>query len=399
MKVLIADKLPEAGLEAFRAAGFEVECDPGLKDEALVDAIATSGAKVLVVRSTKVPRAALEAGSLALVVRAGAGYNNVDTEAASQLGIYVANCPGKNAVAVAELTWGLIVSLDRRIPDAVRELREGSWNKKEFSKADGLLGKTLGVIGLGEIGRQVVRRAHAFGMPVVAWSRSLTPEAAAKLKVTRVDSPKEVAARADVVTVHVALTGDTRSLCDADFFAAMKPGALFVNTSRGEVVDGAALAEAIGDKGLRAGLDVWNKQPKDATGAFEDPLGKLEAVYGTHHIGASTQQAQDAVAMEAVRVARVYKETGAVENCVNLLQRSPAPCALVVRHLDRVGVLAGVLQALKAEQVNVQEMHNVLFTGQGAAACATIHLSREPSPELLERIAAQEHVLALQLTR
>jgi D-3-phosphoglycerate dehydrogenase len=396
MRVLIADALPEAGLQGFEQAGYEVTCDPALADDALAEAIRAQGADVLVVRSTKVPRAALEAGRLGLVIRAGAGYNNVDVEAASELGIYVANCPGKNAVAVAELTLGLILALDRRIPDCVEALRAGRWNKKRFAKAEGLLGRTLGIVGMGEIGRQVAARAKAFGMPVVAWSRSLTPERAEALGVGFAAEPREVAARADVVSVHVALTSETRGMIGAPFFGAMREGALFINTSRGDVVDGDALRGAIASRGIRCGLDVWNRQPKASEAPFDDPLGALPEVYGTHHIGASTAQAQRAVAAEAVRVARVYRETGEVPNCVNLAARSSATTTLVVRHLDQVGVLAEILSQLKAAEINVQEMENVIFRG-ARAACATIHLDTRPAPALLEALAASERVLGVRL--
>ncbi len=393
MKVLVADKLPAAGLDGFRAAGFDVISEPALKDEALVERVGSSEAQILVVRSTKVPRAALEAGKLGLVIRAGAGYNNVDVAAASALGVYVANCPGKNAIAVAELTWGLILSLDRQIPACVDDLRAGKWNKKGFAKANGLFGRTLGVIGLGEIGKQVVLRAKAFGMPVVAWSRSLTPELADELGIEQLSSTVEVAKRADVASVHVALNDQTRGMIGGEFFDALRPGSLFVNTSRGAVVDGDALEKAVKENGIRAGLDVWPVQPSSSVAKFEDPLGKLEGVIGTHHIGASTAQAQEAVAMEALRVATVFKQTGDVHNCVNLSAESPTPYALVVRHHDRVGVLAFVLENLREAQINVQQMHNVLFEGEDSAACATIHVNKLPTADLLAKLGDHEHVI------
>src|SRR6187397_3384262 len=141
MKVLVADKFEKSGIEGLKAAGSEVIYEPDLKDDALTQAIAATGADILVVRSTKVTAAMLDAGRLSLIVRAGAGYNTIDVAAASTRGIYVSNCPGKNAIAVAELTFGLILSLDRRIPDNVAALRAGAWNKKEFSKAQGLYGR------------------------------------------------------------------------------------------------------------------------------------------------------------------------------------------------------------------------------------------------------------------
>ncbi|MEZ6185819.1 MAG: 3-phosphoglycerate dehydrogenase family protein [Planctomycetota bacterium] len=397
MKVVVADKLPQSGLENLRAAGYEVQNDPGLKDDALVEAVRQSGAQVLIVRSTKVPRAVLEAGKLSLVIRAGAGYNNVDVEAASELGIYVANCPGKNAVAVAELTFGLLLAIDRHIPECVQAIRDGQWNKKQFSQASGLYGRTLGVIGLGEIGRQVVQRAHAFGMKVVAWSRSLTPELAEELDVERVTDLSAVAFAADVVSVHLALTEQTKGAIGSDFFAALRPGTIFLNTSRGPVVDGPALRRAVEEKGVRAGLDVWNVQPSDSVGTFADPLGGLEGVYGTHHIGASTDQAQEAVAEEAVRVARAYREHGKVHNCVNLTDRSLATAGLVVRHRDKVGVLAFVLQTLKGANLNVEDMENIVFHG-GKAACATIRVSHSPPESLIDEINAHEDVFGVRVT-
>src|SRR6187397_802208 len=171
MKVLVADKFEKSGIEGLKAAGCEVVYEPDLKDDSLTQAIASSGADVLVVRGTKVTTPMLDAGRLSLIVRAGAGYNTIDVAAASTRGIYVSNCPGKNAIAVAELTFGLILSLDRRIPDNVAALRAGTWNKKEFSKAAGLYGKTLGLLGFGSIGQELARRAQAFGLHLVIWSR------------------------------------------------------------------------------------------------------------------------------------------------------------------------------------------------------------------------------------
>src|SRR5215210_403886 len=171
MKVLVADKFEKSGIDGLAAAGCEVVYEPDLKDETLTGAIRSSGADVLVVRSTKVTTPMLDAGRLSLIVRAGAGYNTIDVAGASKRGIYVSNCPGKNAIAVAELAFALMLSLDRRVPDNVAELRAGKWNKKEFSKAQGLFGRTLGLLGYGNIGQEVARRAHAFGMPIVVWSR------------------------------------------------------------------------------------------------------------------------------------------------------------------------------------------------------------------------------------
>jgi D-3-phosphoglycerate dehydrogenase len=396
MKVLVADKFEQSGQDGLKAAGCEVTYQPDLKDDALVEAIGREQPDVLVVRGTKVSEAALDAGALKLVVRAGAGYNTIDVAAASSRGIYVSNCPGKNAIAVAELALALILALDRRIADNVQQLREGRWNKKEFSKARGLMGRTLGLVGTGQIGQEVITRARAFGMRVVAWSRSLTEERAAELGVERMESPLDVARESDVVSVHVALNAETRGMINADFFGAMREGAYFVNTARGEVVDQDALLQAMRTRGLRAGLDVYANEPTTAAGEFADEIAREPNLYGTHHVGASTDQAQEAIAAETVRIVKTFKETGRVPNVVNLAERTPATHTLVVRHRDRPGVLAGVLDAIRVAGINVQEMENVVFAG-AQAAVARINLEAAPPEDTLSRLRAGEDIIELDL--
>jgi D-3-phosphoglycerate dehydrogenase len=415
MKVLVADKFEKSGIEGLKAAGCEVVYEPDLKEDSLTKAIGSSGADVLVVRSTKVTAPMLDAGRLSLIVRAGAGYNTIDVNGASQRGIYVSNCPGKNAIAVAELAFGLILALDRRIPDNVAELRAGKWNKKEYSKAKGLYGQTLGLLGIGSIGQEMIRRAAGFGMNVVAWSRrfngqsgpisdqearELGIEAAARqVRVELAPTPGDVAARADVLSVHVALAADTKCLVNAELLAKMKPGATFINTARGECVDYLALAQAIRDKNLRVGLDVYGNEPASATADFQDEVAALPNVYGTHHIGASTDQAQEAIAAETVRIVRNYKETGHVPNVVNLAKRTPATHMLVVRHKDRPGVLAHVFSHLRQDNINVQETENIVFEG-AQAAVARINLDGEPSSALRDRMKAENaDILDLQVVQ
>ncbi len=388
MRVLIADKFEQSGRDRLAAAGCDVLYQPGTRDDALVQAIGKSQPDVLVVRSTKVTDAMLAAGALKLVVRAGAGYNTIDVAAASRRGIYVSNCPGKNSIAVAELAFALILALDRRLVDNVVSLRQGEWNKELFSKARGLFGRTLGLIGLGQIGLEMIPRARGFGMPVIAWSRSLTPERAESLDIRYSASPEEVAAAADVVSVHLALNPETQGRLGARFFGTMRAGAYFINTARSELVDQAALQQAVAERHLRVGLDVYANEPTAGKGAFTDPLGRHEAVYGTHHIGASTEQAQEAIAAETARIIQTFKETGQVPNVVNLARRTPATHMLVVRHLDRPGVLATVFSTLRGADINVQEMQNVVFAG-AEAAVAHINLDKAPDPEVLARCRAE----------
>jgi D-3-phosphoglycerate dehydrogenase / 2-oxoglutarate reductase len=385
MKVLIADKFEESGLDGLKEIGCEVVYSPDLKDDSLVEGVRDTQADVLVVRSTKVTEAALAAGRLSLVVRAGAGYNTIDVKAASTRGIYVSNCPGKNSIAVAELAFALILALDRRLPDNVADLRAGKWDKKEYGKARGLYGRTLGLIGLGQIGREMIARAKAFGMDVTGWSRSLTPESAAELGIAYRQTIIEVAHDCDILSLHIALAPDTRGVINADVFEAMKPGSYLINTSRAEVVDQAALKQAVKTKGVRAGLDVFAGEPEGATGDFNDEIVTLPNVYGTHHIGASTDQAQEAIAAETVRIISAFKETGKVPNVVNLADHTPATHLLVVRHHDRPGVLAYVLNEIKAANINVQQMENIVFAG-AEAAVARIELDGALEPAAVNRI-------------
>ena len=401
MKVLVADKFEQTGIDGLKAAGCEVVYQPDLKDDTLTQALRETSADVLVVRSTAVTGPMLETGSLSLVVRAGAGYNTIDVATASRRGIYVSNCPGKNAIAVAELAFALVLSLDRRVPDNVADLRAGTWNKKEYSKARGLYGRTLGLLGYGNIGQEVARRAHAFGMPIVVWSRRFATGrdqiADEPIPMQLAASPADVAARSDVLSVHLALNGDTKGLVNATVLDRLKPGSYFINTARAEVVDQAALEKVVRERGIRVGLDVFAGEPSGASGPFSTSIAALPNVYGTHHIGASTDQAQDAIAAETVRIVASYKDTGKVPNVVNLAKKTPATHMLVVRHRDRPGVLAHVFEQLRNGNINVQETENVIFEG-AEAAVARINLDGAPSEAVLRAMqSGNDDILDLHL--
>lgn len=386
MKILIVDKFPDRYLAAIRKLGHDVAYEPGTKAADI--AAKSGGADIIVVRSTEVTAETIRASTnLSLIIRAGAGTNNIDRKAASAAGVYVSNCPGTNSVAVAELAMGLICALDRRIVENVTDLRSGRWNKAEYSKAAGLLGKTLGVIGVGMIGKEVIVRAKAFGLKVKAWSRSLTPEKAQELGVEYVATIAALVPTCDILSVHLAQAAETKGIISREIIAAMKPGALFINTARAGVVDQAALVEAVKAKKIRVGTDVFEGEPEGKDGAFTDELGMLPGVYGTHHIGASTEQAQDAVATETVRIIKVYGETGRVENWVNKMKKTPARFQLVVRHYDKPGVLADVLAIIREADLNAEEISNVIFDG-AQAACCTIQLDSELDAGRLAKINA-----------
>lgn len=317
MKVLVADKFEKSGIDGLKALGCEVISEPDLKDESLAARIKETGAPILIVRSTRVTKDMFEGSGLKLIIRAGAGYNTIDVESASGNSIKVANCPGKNAAAVAELAFGLIIACDRRIPDNVAELRGGKWNKKGFSKASGLYGKTLGLVGFGNIGHAMTRIAKAFGMEVLIYSHWHVNDDPEKLGAKRADDLMQVAREADVVSIHTSLNPESKGSINKEFFGAMKPGAIFINTARAEVIDQAALEDAISTKGLRAGLDVFEGEPAGGEGEYSGSLRNNSSIYATHHIGASTDQAQEAVADETVRIVREFMQNGMVPNCVN----------------------------------------------------------------------------------
>ena len=398
MKALIADKFSEAHLEYLKQLGCEVTYSPAIKAGELPGVIGPY--QILVVRSKQVTAETLKAsGQLALVLRAGAGTNTIDVKTASARGIFVSNCPGKNSIAVAELAFALLLAIDRRIPENVAALRSHKWNKKEFSKADGVFGKTLGVVGVGQIGREVITRARAFGLRIIAWSPSLSPARAQELGVEQCTEVDDVFRQADIVSLHVALKPGTRKLVNAARLALLKPNAILINTSRGEVIDQAALQAAVQAGKLRAGLDVFDPEPADAAGEFNDPVLDLPNLYGTHHIGASTEQAQEAVAEEAIRIIETFLKTGVVLNCVNLASRTPAKWQLVVRHYDRVGVLAFVMDQIRRAGINIEEVQNIIFEGAAAASCR-IQLDHEPGEALVASIkAGNSDIIGLELLK
>jgi D-3-phosphoglycerate dehydrogenase len=398
MRVLVADKFEKVGIDGLKELGCTVELQPDLTAEALPAAVKAVDPHILIVRGTKVTADTLKAGTaLTLVIRAGAGIDTIDVATASSRGIFISNCPGKNSIAVAELVMGLVLACDRRIPDQVADLRNGKWNKGEYSKARGLYGRTLGIVGLGQIGREVATRARAFGMRVLAWSRTLTHEEADRLEIAYAQSPLEVARLSDVVTVNVAANADTKHLVNADFLAAMRPGAYLINTSRGTVVDEAALRQAIAEKKLRVGLDVFQNEPAVAKGEFTSAILGEPGVYGTHHVGASTDQAQVAIAHEVIRVVQAFQATGEVPNVVNRLARSSASHVLSIRHRNKPGVLAHVFGVLAGAEINVEEVENIIYHG-AQATLARIHLDGAPGNGALEKIkSGNEDIISVDL--
>jgi D-3-phosphoglycerate dehydrogenase len=399
MRLLIADKLHPRAIEELRALPLEVVYEPELTKESLEKRL--QGVGILVVRSTEVTAAAIEnTRQLNLIVRAGASYGTIDVRAASKRGIYVANCPGKNASAVAELVIGMLVAVDRRIPDAVASLRAGKWERQEYGKAEGLMGKTLGVAGMGAIGREVAQRARCLGLNVLAWSRSLTPARATELGVGWVASIDELASKSHVLTLHLALVDRTRRILDRRVLGLLPERAIVINTARTDLIDNEALFEAVEKRGLRVALDVFPDEPRGSkTFATPDTFRTYASgglVYGTPHVAAATDQAQLAIATETVRVIRSFLLEGMVPNVVNVMSSTAARFQLVIRMMDKVGTFAHVLAVLKRHGINVEEVSNTVFEG-GSAACAKLRLLSRPTEACLAEIKAFDEVLHVDL--
>lgn len=390
MNILVADKLSQKALTALQDIGAKVDFQPDLSSEQLVDAIQHK--EILVVRSTRVTSDIIRsADDLSLVIRAGAGVNTIDLKAASDRGIHVANCPGENTSAVAELAIGLLIAADRRIVFADRDLKNGQWRKKEYGKAKGLATRTLGIIGFGAIGSRVAQIARAMGMTIMAWSNNLTPEIVKEENIIQVTDLLDIARRCDAISLHISSSPETFHLVDKSFLQEMKTGAILINTSRGEIIDTHALMDMIPQKDLHVAMDVYQDEPGSGEAEFSQ-TDLLEKVTGTPHIGASTEQASDAIAAAVVRIVNSYMQTGKPLHAVNIQSKSPARVNLVVRHFNRVGVLAGVLDALKSEGINIEEMENTIFEGGKTASCSLL-LDDPPSSKLVDDLSHQEHII------
>jgi D-3-phosphoglycerate dehydrogenase len=387
MKCLIADKFPEKYIQRLEQIDIEVIYEPKYGENDLPQNI--KGIDILIVRSTKVNADTIQnADILNLIIRAGAGVNNINIAEANKKGIYVANCPGKNAIAVAELAMGLIISLDRKIPDNVSDFRNGVWNKGEYSKAEGLYGKTLAIVGVGNIGKEVAKRALAFGMNVYGKDISRIEGVAIK-DFSEMD---QVLPIADIVSLHLPATPQTKGLFNEQMFSYLKNGALLINTSRADLIDEAAMLKAIEEKNIRVALDVFKGEPEGKAGSVSSPLQSNKNIYVTHHIGASTEQAQAAVAEETVNIIEHFLNSGVISHWVNRTKIADAYYQLTVKHFDKPGVLASILDVLRSGDINIEEVENVIFEG-GLVALCTMKLKQSATDDMLKNIRSNPNVL------
>lgn len=389
LKVLIADKFPEKYIQELKDLDLEVIYEPKLVEKDLPKA--AEDVDILVVRSTVVNEETINnSKKLNLIIRAGSGVNNIAIAAANKKGVYVANCPGMNAVAVAELTIGLMIALDRFIPDNVVDFRNGVWNKDKYSKGKGLKGKTLGIIGVGNIGKEVAKRALAFEMNV--YGKDISRIEGVPIKdFSEMD---QLLPLCDIVTIHLPATPQTKGLFNKQMFSYMKDGAYLINTSRHDIIVEEDLLEAIKEKNLRVALDVFKGEPEGKSGEVKSPLQNNPNIYVTHHIGASTEQAQDAVAEETVRIIKHYVHSGVIDHWVNRAKITDAKYQLVVKHYDKPGVLASVLDVIRQGNINIEEIENIIFEG-GIAACCTMKLKLPATAEMLKQISENPNVISV----
>ena len=389
IKVLIADKFPDKYIQQMKDLDLEVIYEPKLGEKDLPEA--AKDVDILVVRSTIVNESTISGSEkLNLIIRAGSGVNNINIAAANKKGIYVTNCPGMNAVAVAELAFGLMLSLDRFIPDNVNDFRNGVWNKDKYSKGKGLKGKTLGVIGVGNIGKEVAKRAVAFDMNV--YGKDITRIEGVQIKdFSEMD---QLLPLCDIISIHLPATPQTKGLFNKQMFSYMKNGAYLINSSRQDVINEDDLLEAIKEKNLRVALDVFKGEPEGKSGEVSSKLQNNPNIYVTHHIGASTEQAQEAVAEETVNIIKNFIHSGVIDHWVNRAKITDAHFQLVVKHYDKPGVLASVLEVIRSGNINIEEIENIIFEG-GVAACCTMKLKMPANADMLKKIKENPDVISV----
>jgi len=360
-KVLVSDPLSNNGLEILRKVeNLKVDIKPGLPPEELMKII--SGYDAIIIRSeTKLKGDIIAAADrLRVIGRAGIGLDNVDLPAATKKGIVVMNTPQENAIAAAEHTIAMMLSISRKIPQATASMKAAKWEKKKFMGVE-LYNKTLGVVGIGVIGTIVVDRARAMQMKTIAYDPYISKEVAERKRVELV-SFDELLSRSDFISVHTPLTDETRNLIDKNAFAKMKDGVILINCARGGIINEKDLYEAIkGGKVAGAALDVFEKEP-----AIGNPLLELEEIISTPHLGASTAEAQENVAIAIAQQIVDYLILGEARNAVNMPMVSPDILPFMRPYLklgEKLGSFIGQISNYAIEEVLIEYHGEVLEYG------------------------------------
>ncbi len=394
MRILVACEFPEEALDQLRSLALDLVYMPGAAGPELREAM--GNVSILVVGENRLSGDTVAAAKdLQLIVRAGAGRGDIAVEAASVEGVFVSHCPERQATAIAELAFGLMLALDRQIVENTLAIRAGRWSRNELARARGLDGRTLGLVGFGPPGKRIARRARAFDMHVLAWTPEMAAQADAPENVEVCNWPRELARRSDFV-VLLPFGDKPEVVIDGEFLQCLADTAVLVHLGHAGAIDEAALLEAVERRGLRVAIDTHSSAPVGDTGRVRCRFCEMSGVIGTQNIGPLTAQARRETAAEVVRIIRTFIVTGEVLNALNLMDHSPATWQLVLRVRDQVGVMAGVLDAVRADGINAQEITSRVFTGAKAASC-TIALDERPSTEALESIRGLPDVLHLEL--
>ena len=379
MKVLVADLFPDSAVDRLREAGLECHYDHTLKGAELQAVMEEERPEVLLVRTTRVTANIITAAcALELVVRAGTGTEGIDVAEASRQGVMVAHCPGKSAVAVAELVMGLICAADRRLPESIELLRAGKWRKEQ---SDGVYSKTLGIIGLGDIGQEVAQRAHAFGLRLLAFDPQLSKVQTESLGCHYRDSLLSLVPEADILTFHVPTSRHTKHLLTADLLALCKPNALIINTSHWDLVKEEELIAALNaHPDMKYACDCYRYEPIEPGEEFRSRLTDHPQVYGTCHIASATRQADLASIDEALRIILKYAQTRQVDpkNCSNRAIKTPATFTVSIRGQNEPGVLMFAVETLAEAGANVQEVSTSLFPSLSSHVLLDLLCPSEP---------------------
>lgn len=394
MKLLVACDLPDEALQQLRSLA-EVVHEPGATADRIRALMA--GVGILVARGQRVGRDIIHASpTLQMIIHAEEGPGEIAVEEASVHGVFVTHCPDRYADSVCELAIGLMVALDRGLVSHAQAMREGRWERGELRHANGLHGRCLGLLGYDADGRCVAQAAREFGMRVLVWSPNLQTRFDDLPDLEPRSFPIELAQHADIICVCHFPSGEHMPVVDRAFVEAMPPGAMLIHVGNPQAVDEVALARAVRERGLRVALDRFQSEPTVDSARLRQDLLTLPGVLATPAIGRVTRQAKLAVANEVVNIARRFLVGGETVNCINLLERSPATWQLVLRVRDQVGVMAAILDAIRADGVNAEEITSRVFTGAKAAWCA-ISLDERPSREAMESIRRIPDVMHLEL--
>lgn len=395
MKILVACELPDFAVQELRSLATELSLQPRLTPELLPAHLRDTA--VLIVSDLPVSAEAIAAApSLQMIVRAGADVSNISLEEASAQGIFVVNTPLRDAAAVAEYVLAAILALDRRLPDSATSLRDGAARRHTPPAAAGLAGRTLGLLGYDRVGEEIARRALAFDMRVLAWSPSLEAVGPTPPGVEFCDWPRDLAHRSNFVALYAPPGAPEDLRIDGEFIAGLPEAACIVIVGSAAAFDDEALADAVRRRRLSVAIDLWPAEGSTDQVRFRSPLLELPGVIGTLRLAADTRQARDAVAEAVVQRVRSFAVQGLVQDCVNLLERSPATWQLVLRLRDAVGVMAGIMDAIRSDGINAEEITSRVFTGARAAWC-TIALDERPSADAIETIRRLPGVLHLEI--